>query len=100
MTKPSEIQLTAANIKVLAALIYEPVPRVWMNGRWCCPHCLQLNSKKKRECGCGISRDAAPQRSIEADELREPLQMGALLVPETLACVLLADHRQPPPSAL
>lgn len=104
MTKPSEIELSTADIRVLAALIYEPVPRVWVNGRWCCPYCLELNARKQRRCACGITRDAAAESfseeviaSRELDGLKELLSTE--VIPEAPPCFLFADH-QPPPSAL
>ncbi len=50
-------ELTIADIRALAASIYEPEPRVWIEGRWCCPQCLTLNRKAVRQCACGITRD-------------------------------------------
>jgi hypothetical protein len=97
MTKLSEMELTAADIRVLATLIYEPVPRVWINGYWCCPHCLQLNARQWRRCECGLQRDAIPrEHTEEVIANREPASM----LPEAPACFLFADHERPPLNAI
>ncbi|MDQ2710999.1 MAG: hypothetical protein M3Y24_01985 [Acidobacteriota bacterium] len=54
-------RLTVADIRVLAASIYEPKPRLWIGARWRCPQCLKLNNKTAVQCGCGISRDGLPE---------------------------------------
>ncbi len=50
-------ELTLADIRALAASIYEPEPRIWRNGRWKCPQCLVWNQESNLQCACGISRD-------------------------------------------
>jgi hypothetical protein len=102
MTQTIEFELTADHIQVLASLIYEPVPRVWTRGRWCCPFCLELNRKAQRRCSCGIARDAAlevPIAAGEPDHSMNPAQ-AILWMPDAAARISFSDHRQPPPSAL
>jgi hypothetical protein len=54
-------ELTIEDIRALAASIYEPEPRVWIEDRWRCPQCLTLNRKLAAQCACGISRDGLPE---------------------------------------
>ncbi len=54
-------ELTIADIRVLAASIYEPEVRLWMAGKWCCPQCQVWNGREERQCSCGISRDGLPE---------------------------------------
>ncbi len=54
-------QLTQADIRILAASIYEPQPRLWTEDRWCCPQCLKPNPEAAVQCSCGISRDGLPE---------------------------------------
>ncbi|HLH01880.1 MAG TPA: hypothetical protein VKX25_03860 [Bryobacteraceae bacterium] len=54
-------ELTIADIKALAASIYEPEPRLWVGERWRCPQCLKLNQRIEPACVCGISRDGLPE---------------------------------------
>jgi hypothetical protein len=54
-------ELTVADIKALAASIYEPEPRVWLGDRWRCPQCLKWNRRLEAACACGISRDGLPE---------------------------------------
>ncbi|HEX4168497.1 MAG TPA: hypothetical protein VHZ55_23795 [Bryobacteraceae bacterium] len=54
-------EFTIADIRVLAATIYEPEVRIWTGGRWCCPQCLALNDRSSGQCACGISRDGLPE---------------------------------------
>ncbi len=54
-------EITLADVKALAASIYEPEPRFWINDRWRCPQCLKLNGKLAVQCVCGISRDGLPE---------------------------------------
>ena len=103
MTQTLDLQLTAEEIRILASLIYEGVPRVWINGGWCCPLCLTLNAKALPQCGCGISREAA---FVEAwmdesgdDEFAELVMAGAWIA-NAAAGPGSSNHRQPPPRAL
>ncbi len=57
---PSE-ELTLADIKLIAASIYEPQPRVWIGSRWQCPQCCKVNEADMRQCSCGITRDGLPE---------------------------------------
>jgi hypothetical protein len=81
MTETLDFELTADEIRILAALVYQPVPRVWMLGRWCCPFCLELNGKKRRQCSCGVPRDAEFVEESTAppthDEFTHPEQLNA-----------------------
>ncbi len=54
-------ELTIADIRALAASIYEPEPRLWIADRWRCPQCLKQNSEALDQCACGISRDGLPE---------------------------------------
>jgi hypothetical protein len=54
-------ELTIVDIKALAASIYEPEPRLWIDDRWRCPQCLKLNRTHEAACACGISRDGLPE---------------------------------------
>lgn len=58
MTQTIDFELTREGISVLAALIYEPTPRVWIDHRWACPFCLMLNARAHNHCSCGVPRDA------------------------------------------
>jgi hypothetical protein len=71
MTHTFDFELTVENIRVLASLIYEPVPRVWIRGRWRCPFCLALNAKAHGHCACGVSRDAEVVEASMAGNARE-----------------------------
>lgn len=44
MIQSLEIELTANDIVILTDLIYEQAPRLWIEGEWYCPHCLESNS--------------------------------------------------------
>jgi hypothetical protein len=102
MTQTFDLELTAEHIRVLASLIYEPVARVWINGRWCCPFCLALNLKARPQCSCGISRDAAfldESESCAQDEFTAVPHAGTW-IPDVAAGAGLSNHRQPPPNAL
>jgi hypothetical protein len=83
MTQTLDFEFTADDIRILASLVYEPVPRVWMLGRWCCPFCLELNGKKRRQCSCGVPRDAAfveqPTAPLTHDEFTHLEQLNAWL---------------------
>jgi hypothetical protein len=73
-----EIELTRADIGILATLIYEPVERIWVGNQWCCPHCLELNRKHKRQCACGVRRDSEPPVTDEihrAEKAAAPLHL-------------------------
>ncbi len=54
-------ELTIADIKVLAASIYEPQARLWTNNQWCCPQCQRMNDRATPHCTCGITRDGLPE---------------------------------------
>ena len=54
-------ELTLADIRLVAAKIYEPQPRIWTEYGWRCPQCRQVNKKTSRECCCGITRDGLPE---------------------------------------
>ena len=54
-------QLTQADIRILAASIYEPQARLWTGDRWRCPQCLKRNPASAVQCSCGISRDGLPE---------------------------------------
>jgi len=54
-------EITMADIKFLAASIYEGQPRVWMGSRWRCPQCRKGNEAGVRTCLCGITRDGLPE---------------------------------------
>lgn len=54
-------ELTIADIRALAASIYEPEARLWVGDRWRCPQCLKLNKQRSPQCVCGISRDGLPE---------------------------------------
>ncbi len=56
-------ELTIADIRVLAASIYEPEPRLWSGDHWRCPQCLEMNAGVLVQCACGISRDGLPEFS-------------------------------------
>ena len=71
-------ELTPREIGVLAGLIYEPVPRIWVDGEWCCPHCLELNEASAERCACGVGRDSEPQIQHAAgiaDEVAVPFEL-------------------------
>ena len=53
--------LTALDVKALAARIYEPLARHWENGYWECPQCGRLNAQHAPQCACGITRDGLPE---------------------------------------
>jgi hypothetical protein len=53
--------LTKADIKALAASIYEPMPRLWRDEQWRCPQCRRWNADVRERCYCGISRDGLPE---------------------------------------
>jgi hypothetical protein len=57
----AEEQVTALEIRAIAASIYEPQARVWVHGGWSCPQCRKVNEKTARQCVCGISRDGLPE---------------------------------------
>lgn len=48
-------------LKALAALIYEPMPRIWVGDKWKCPQCFDFNPGDSLRCWCGISRDSLPE---------------------------------------
>jgi hypothetical protein len=54
-------KLDIVDIRALAASIYEPEPRRWLDGRWRCPQCLKWNRASETGCVCGISRDGLPE---------------------------------------
>jgi len=54
-------QLTIADIRALAASIYEPERRIWSGDRWRCPQCMTQNFQRSSQCACGISRDGLPE---------------------------------------
>ena len=54
-------KFTLADIRLVAAKIYEPQPRIWTEYGWRCPQCRQVNRKTSRECRCGITRDGLPE---------------------------------------
>src|SRR5690242_18574117 len=54
-------ELTRADIRALAARIYEPQPRIWSEMGWQCPQCREGNVANSRQCACGITRDGLPE---------------------------------------
>ena len=102
MAQTVEIELTTDQIRVLASLIYEPVPRVWIRGCWYCPFCLRCNGKACLKCSCGLAREAVIQESgassSEVDWTHAAQLDGSL--PDSAASIGSCDQRQPPPSAL
>ncbi len=54
-------EITIADVRALAASIYEPQVRLWTGGRWRCPQCETLNPRAAKQCACGISRDGLPE---------------------------------------
>ncbi len=54
-------ELTAVEIRALAASMYEPRKRLWMNGCWECPQCRTPNRRHRRQCDWGITRDGLPE---------------------------------------
>jgi hypothetical protein len=97
MTQTFDFDLTADDIRVLAALIYEPVPRVWIRGRWSCPFCLALNAKARARCFCGLPRETdLSQESIAAHAQDDFMQLAndAAWIPH----VGFSDHCQSSPS--
>ena len=63
-------ELTRADIRAIAARIYEPQPRIWSDGGWQCPQCRKVNIHILRECGCGITRDGLPEYCEWSEEAR------------------------------
>jgi hypothetical protein len=61
MNQTVQAELTIADVRALAASIYEPEPRVWDADWWCCPQCLNWNTEDLHQCACGISRDGLPE---------------------------------------
>ena len=62
-------ELTRADIRALAARIYERQQRIWSEGGWQCPQCREVNVATSHQCACGITRDGLPEfreRSGEA----------------------------------
>jgi hypothetical protein len=80
MIHPSEIELTPREIGILAALVYEPVLRIWMGREWCCPHCLDLNVASAARCACGVGRDTGPQIHHATEILAELVAPFELLI--------------------
>ena len=102
MAQMADIELTTGQIRVLASLIYEPVPRVWIRGRWYCPFCLRLNGKACVKCSCGLAREAVMEESgasSSEDGSAHAAQLDGSL-PDSAARIGFCDQRQPPPSAL
>jgi hypothetical protein len=56
----AEKELTRADVRAIAARIYEPHPRIWSMGGWQCPQCREVNSHALRQCACGITREGYP----------------------------------------
>ena len=54
-------ELTRADIRALAARIYEPQQRIWSEGGWQCPQCREVNVATSHQCACGITRDGLPE---------------------------------------
>jgi hypothetical protein len=54
-------ELTRVDIFALAASLYEPMPRLWLNQQWRCPQCKRWNLSPWEFCDCGISRDGRPE---------------------------------------
>lgn len=62
MSLQSTEDLTSVEVKAIAASIYEPQPRLWVNSRlWRCPQCCSVNHFSQAECACGITRDGLPE---------------------------------------
>jgi hypothetical protein len=61
MKQALQQELTIADIRLLAASIYEPEPRLWIGDSWECPQCLNMNAQAEIQCACGISRDGLPE---------------------------------------
>lgn len=61
MKQMVQAELTIEGVRALAASIYEPEPRVWVEDRWRCPQCLAWNQERIIQCVCGISRDGLPE---------------------------------------
>jgi hypothetical protein len=81
MSELTQIDLTPAEIRILTALIYEPVPRIWVDDKWYCPNCLELNGKRTRECRCGVLREyreTAVDKIIAEEAPLTPLELLAL----------------------
>jgi hypothetical protein len=80
MNPSSEIELSPREIGILAALVYESVPRIWMGREWCCPHCLELNEASAERCACGVDRETGPQIHRATDMLEELVAPLELLI--------------------
>jgi hypothetical protein len=94
MAQSFEIELTAADIRILTGLIYDGVPRIWLGGEWGCPHCLELNDITVTQCPCGVRRDRepdtlAPGKEMEGEETLAPLD---LLIAATLPDAVEASY--------
>jgi hypothetical protein len=61
MKPVSHEELTAIDVRAMAAALYEPQPRRWFADLWECPHCLKFNREFAIQCACGISRDGLPE---------------------------------------
>ena len=61
MAQTLNYELTRADIRALAALIYEPMERIWIGPKWRCPQCMLLNGSDRSACECGITRDGLPE---------------------------------------
>jgi hypothetical protein len=87
MMQSSEIELTTREIGVLAALVYEPVPRIWIDAEWCCPHCLELNERSAQRCACGVGREAGPQIHHTTEMLEELVAPLELLIAASVSAI-------------
>jgi hypothetical protein len=96
MAQSLEIELTAADIRILIGLIYDGVPRIWLGGEWGCPHCLELNDNAITECACGVRRDSEPGAltASEGRKVEETLAPLDLLIAAALPDALEALYAQ------
>jgi hypothetical protein len=63
-------ELTRADIRAVAARIYEPQARIWTENGWQCPQCRKINIAPVRQCACGITRDGLPEFCERSEEMK------------------------------
>jgi hypothetical protein len=47
----------ATGAEPLTACFYKAKQTFWVDGRWKCPHCAELNREGSAACSCGFDRE-------------------------------------------
>jgi hypothetical protein len=64
MDNPFEYnECPATGAEPLSACFYKAKECFWVDGRWKCPHCAELNRGAEIACRCGFNRESLEQFS-------------------------------------